>query len=79
LANSGRHLNSGGHKKCFTFLEKTGSHMREKETLQAFLSPQRLYELAGPRVYARGEKYSAGGYVQLLEHSRDEAIAEVMG
>ena len=53
--------------------------MREKETLQAFLSPQRLYELAGPRVYARGEKYSAGGHVQLLEHTRDEAIAEVMG
>ena len=53
--------------------------MREKETLQAFLSPQRLYELAGPRVYVRGEKYSAGGQVQLLEHTRDEAIAEVMG
>ena len=53
--------------------------MREKETLQAFSSPQRLYELAGPRVYARSEKYSAGGHVQLLEHTRDEAIAEVTG
>jgi SWIM zinc finger len=53
--------------------------MRKKETLQAFLSPQRLYELAGPKVYARGEKYSADNHVQLLEHTRDEAIAEVMG
>ena len=53
--------------------------MRKKETLQAFLSPQRLYELAGPRIYARGEKYSADNHVQLLEHTRDEAIAEVMG
>ncbi len=53
--------------------------MRKKETLQSSLSPKRLYELAGPRVYARGEKYSAAGHVQLLEHTRDEAIAEVMG
>jgi hypothetical protein len=53
--------------------------MSKKETLQAFLSPQRLYELAGPKVYARGEKYSASGHVRLLEHSRDEAIAEVAG
>ena len=53
--------------------------MRKKETLQAFLSPQRLQELAGPKVYARGERYSADAHVKLLEHSRDEAIAEVMG
>ena len=53
--------------------------MQKKETLQAFLSPQCLCELAGPKVYARGEKYWADGHVQLLEHTRDEAIAEVMG
>ena len=53
--------------------------MRKKETLQAFLSPERLYELAGPKVYARGEKYVTDGLVQLIEHTRDEAIAEVMG
>jgi len=53
--------------------------MSEKETLQAFLSPQRLRELAGPKVYARGEKYSAGDHVQLHEHTRNEAIGEVMG
>src|SRR3954451_10204809 len=53
--------------------------MPKKQTLQAFLSPQCLCELAGPKVYARGEKYWADGHVQLLEHTRDEAIAEVMG
>jgi hypothetical protein len=53
--------------------------MSEKETLQAFLSPQRLRELAGPKVYARGEEYFASGSVQLHEHTRNEAIAEVMG
>lgn len=53
--------------------------MSTKETLQAFLSPQRLRELAGPKVYARGQEYSAAGNVQVLEHARDEAIAEVMG
>ncbi len=53
--------------------------MSKKETLQAFLSPQRLCELAGTKVYARGEKYSAAGHVRLLEHNRDEAIAEVAG
>jgi len=53
--------------------------MSEKETLQVFLSPQRLRELSGPKVYARGEKYSAGDHVQLHEHTRDEAIGEVMG
>ncbi|MGI4802991.1 MAG: SWIM zinc finger family protein [Janthinobacterium lividum] len=59
--------------------EKAQSRMPQKETLQAFLSPQRLRELAGPKVYARGEKYSDGGAVQLHEHTRDEAIGEVMG
>lgn len=53
--------------------------MPEKETLQAFLSPQRLRELAGPKVYARGEKYSSGSAVQLHEHTCDKAIGEVMG
>ena len=53
--------------------------MSKKETLQAFLSPQRLRELAGPKVYARGEEYSARNNVQLHEHTRDEAIGEVMG
>src|SRR5215218_9112264 len=53
--------------------------MPKKQTLQAFLSPQYLRELAGPKVYARGEKYLASDHVQLHEHTRDEAIAEVMG
>ena len=61
------------------FSEKAQSRMLEKETLQAFLSPQRLRELAGAKVYARGEKYSKGDAVQLHEHTRDEAIGEVMG
>ena len=59
--------------------EKAQSRMPAKETLQAFLSPQRLRELAGPKVYARGEKYADGGAVRLHEHTRDEAIGEVMG
>src|SRR3954451_12114340 len=59
---------------------KGSSHTgQERETLQSFLSPQRLRELAGPKVYARGEEYFTNGHVQLLEHTRDEAIAEVMG
>ena len=53
--------------------------MRKRETLQAFLSPERLREIAGPKVYARGEKYATDGLVQLIEHTRDEAVAEVMG
>jgi hypothetical protein len=53
--------------------------MPKKETLQAFLSPQRLCELAGPKVYGRGEEYSARNKVQLHEHTCDEAIGEVMG
>jgi SWIM zinc finger len=53
--------------------------MSKKQTLQAFLSPQRLHDLAGPKVYARGEEYSTSNNVQLHEHTRDEAIAEVMG
>src|SRR4051795_4068554 len=53
--------------------------MPKKQTLQAFLSPQYLRELAGPKVYARGEEYLASDHVQLHEHTRDEAIAEVRG
>ena len=53
--------------------------MPEKETLQAFLSPQRLRELAGAKVYARGEQYAAGENVHLHEHTRNVAVAEVMG
>ena len=53
--------------------------MLKKQTLQAFLSPQYLRDLAGPKVYARGEEYLASDHVQLHEHTRDEAIAEVMG
>lgn len=53
--------------------------MSANEALQAFLSPQRLRELAGPKVYARGEKYADGGAVRLHEHTRDEAVGEVMG
>lgn len=53
--------------------------MSARETLQAFLSPQRLRELAGPKVYARGQKYANGGAVRLHEHARNEAIGEVMG
>ena len=53
--------------------------MLKKQTLQAFLSPQYLRELAGHKVYARGEEYLASDRVQLHEHTRDEAIAEVIG
>jgi hypothetical protein len=53
--------------------------MLRTQTLQAFLSPQYLREVAGPKVYARGEEYVANNRVQLHEHARDEAIAEVMG
>ena len=53
--------------------------MPRKQTLQAFLSPQCLRELAGPKVYVRGEEYVAKNRVELHEHVRDEAIAEVMG
>jgi hypothetical protein len=60
-------------------MSKIPSRMSEKETLQAFLSPQHLRELAGPKVYARGEEYSASNNVQLLEHTRGEAIGEVTG
>jgi hypothetical protein len=66
-------------RKTLHLSEKAQSRMSKKETLQAFLSPQRLRELAGPKVYARGEEYSAGDNVQLHEHTRDEAIGEVMG
>jgi hypothetical protein len=60
-------------------LEKVQSRMPRTETLQAFLSPQHLHELAGPKIYARGQEYVANDHVQLHEHTRDEAIAEVMG
>ena len=60
-------------------LEKVQSRMPRKQTLQAFLSPQHLRDLAGPKVYARGEEYLANNHVELHEHARDEAIAEVMG
>ena len=53
--------------------------MSNKATLQVFLTPQRLRQLAGPKVYARGEGYYADDTVQLHEHTRDEAIGEVMG
>ena len=53
--------------------------MSKTRPLLACLSPQRLRELAGPKVYTRGETYVAGGRVQLLEHTRDQAIAEVTG
>src|SRR4051794_36811160 len=60
-------------------LEKVQSRMPRKQTLQAFLSPQHLRDLAGPKVYARGEEYLANNHVELHEHARDEATAEVMG
>ncbi|MFL5253178.1 MAG: SWIM zinc finger domain-containing protein [Rhodopila sp.] len=66
-------------KKQTTSLKKSKPADREEGTLQAFLSPQRLHELAGSKVYARGEEYCANGRVQLHEHTRDEAVAEVMG
>ena len=52
---------------------------QKDETLQAFLSPQRLHELAGPKVCARGEAHIASGRVRLHEHTLDEAIGEVAG
>lgn len=60
-------------------MSKTPSRMPEKQTLHAFLSPQRLRELAGPKVYARGEDDAAGDNVQLHEHTRNQAVGEVMG
>lgn len=53
--------------------------MPTKQTLQAFLSPKHLRELAGPKVYARGEKYHDEDAVQLHEHTSHAAVAEVMG
>jgi hypothetical protein len=66
-------------KKHIGPLEGSSHTGQGRETLQSFLSPQRLRELAGPKVYARGEEYFANGHVQLQEHTRDEAIAEVKG
>ncbi len=51
--------------------------MSDNDTLRTFLSPQRLYELAGSKVYARGEDYFADGNVQLRDYTGVEAIAEV--
>ena len=63
-----------------SFLSETvQSAMSRKLTLQAFLSQQHLRELAGPKVYARGEEYLANNHVQLHAHSRDEAVAVVIG
>jgi hypothetical protein len=63
-----------------TAASQRSNRARQKdETLQGFLSPQRLHELAGPKVYARGEAYLAGGKVRLHEHTLDEAIGEVTG
>ena len=53
--------------------------MAQKNTLQDFLSPERLRELAGPKVYARGEEYFTNGAVRLNEHTRSDAIGEVTG
>ena len=53
--------------------------MSGKRTLQAFLSPQHLRDLAGSKVYARGEDYFAGDNVQLHEHTGNQAIGEVTG
>ena len=53
--------------------------MLKKQTLQVFLSLQHLCELAGSKVYARGEEYLASNQVQLHEHTRDKAIAEMVG
>jgi hypothetical protein len=59
--------------------QRSNRARQKDETLQVFLSPQRLHELAGPKVYARGEAYLAGGKVRLHEHTLDEAIGEVTG
>ena len=53
--------------------------MAPQATLQAFLSPQRLRDLAGPKVYARGEDYFTQDKVRLHEHTREEASGEVTG
>jgi SWIM zinc finger len=66
-------------KKHSDFPTKANDTRQEEKTLQAFLSPQRLHKLAGPKVYARGEAYLAGGAIQLHEHTLDEAIGEVTG
>ena len=53
--------------------------MPRKQTLQAFLSRARLRELAGPKVYPRGEAYLAEGAVRLREHAPARALGEVRG
>jgi hypothetical protein len=53
--------------------------MPRTQTLQAFLSPQRLLDLAGPKVFARGQDYADDDKVELHQHLQDHAIGEVTG
>ena len=71
----GRRIVDGG----LHVFEEVQYGMSKKTPLQVFLSPQRLRELAGLKVYARGQEYYAGGNVQLHEHSWNEAVGEVTG
>jgi hypothetical protein len=66
-------------KKQIAAPQRSNCIRQKDQTLQAFLSLQRLHELAGPKVYARGEAYLASGKVRLHEHTLDEAIGEVTG
>jgi len=53
--------------------------MPNTQTLQSFLSYKKLQELAGNKIYARGEEYYEQGCVHLLYHSASTATAEVQG
>lgn len=48
-------------------------------SLQSILSHARLREMAGDKVYARGEEYYGRKLVNLLYHAPQEAAAEVEG
>ena len=53
--------------------------MAKKASLQSSLSRTKLRELAGDKVYARGEEYYERRLVNLLYHVLREAAAEVEG
>jgi len=53
--------------------------MAQQHTLQAFLSSRYLCEWAGDKVFSRGEDYYYENCVKLLEHTPQQAIAEVEG
>ncbi|MDE3016769.1 MAG: hypothetical protein KGI29_07640 [Pseudomonadota bacterium] len=53
--------------------------MTQQHTLQSFLSARYLREWAGDKVFGRGEDYYHENCVNLLNHTSQQAIAEVEG